>query len=107
RKCRQKRVCIHQSVFLDPALSRPPASEDWRSRPFLLTVAQHRSNKNLGLLLSGFRALRASDDKYRDLQLLIVGAEGPETPSLHALAARDELRESVAFRSALPDAELC
>jgi glycosyltransferase involved in cell wall biosynthesis len=72
-----------------------------------LAVAQHRSNKNLPLLLSAYAALRQQGAVPTDLRLIIVGAEGPETPTVRALVEKLALNEHVVFLSALPDAELC
>ena len=104
---RYKTARIYQAVALDPASSRVPKQREVRSGPFLLTVAQHRSNKNLSLLLSAYAALREESVSYSDLRLVIVGAEGPETRALHDFVERRSLSEHVIFQSALPDAELC
>jgi len=103
---RQKIARIYQSVLLDPASSRAPDVKQLRSHPFLLAVAQHRSNKNLKLLLSAFNALRQLGKQYRTLHLVIVGAAGPETNTLHGIIERYALGDHVHFRSALCDAEL-
>jgi glycosyltransferase involved in cell wall biosynthesis len=102
-----KAARIYQCVGINPAkLQRPllPALEDC---PFLLVVAQHRNNKNLGLLLSAFAELRKRDIRYREWCLVIVGGIGPETPLLHGLVQRLSLQRNVAFSSAVSDEELC
>ena len=102
-----KATRIYQSVSLDPASAQPSGRLQLRSRPFLLTVAQHRRNKNLTLLLSAFAALQRRDDSFRELQLLVVGAEGPETNTLHGMVKQHSLGDHVLFLSSLPDTELC
>jgi glycosyltransferase involved in cell wall biosynthesis len=95
---------IYQSVTLDPRQERAPATLEAGSRPFLLTVAQHRSNKNLDLLLWAFAELRR---RKTHLRLVVVGAEGPETGKLYVLVQRLRLQRDVLFLSDLPDDELC
>lgn len=102
-----KATRIYQSVSLGPASAQPPERQRLRSQPFLLTVAQHRRNKNLPILLSAFAALHRLDEAYRQLQLFIVGADGPETNALHSMVKQHSLGDHVAFLSSLPDAELC
>jgi len=74
--------------------------------PFVLTVAQHRSNKNLSLLLRSFHLFRAFADSPPDLKLAIVGMRGPETSNLERLVESLGLRESVFFFTNLKDAQL-
>lgn len=102
----RKALRIYQSVALNPNERRAPANEDLRRSPFLLAVAQHRSNKNLGLLLTAFAEFRRHK-AYELMRLLIVGAEGPETGKLRSLVQRLALGDFVAFQSSLLDAELC
>jgi glycosyltransferase involved in cell wall biosynthesis len=102
-----KRVSrIYQSVTLNPQYEQEPTHLLLRDQSFLLAVAQHRSNKNLDLLVKAFARLRHGDGNQR-LKLIIVGAEGPETGTLHALVDRLNLRGQVRFTASLPDAELC
>jgi glycosyltransferase involved in cell wall biosynthesis len=102
----RKAACIYQSAGLVPAREQAPANPKLCAEPFLLAVAQHRSNKNLDLLLSAFarfRRLRSSEVPRR---LMIVGSEGPETRNLQSLMQRLGLGGHVLFQSNLPDAEL-
>jgi glycosyltransferase involved in cell wall biosynthesis len=75
-------------------------------RPFLLAVAQHRRNKNLGLLLRGFADLRERGGQWEDLCLLIVGSSGPETGRLKQIVRQLSLRRCVVFRAGVTDPEL-
>jgi glycosyltransferase involved in cell wall biosynthesis len=72
---------------------------------FVLSVAQHRENKNLALLLEAFGSLKAKTTAFQKLQLLIVGAPGPETERITELARR-MAPGSVVFVSGLSDQEL-
>ncbi len=103
----RKAMRIYQTVTLDPGNSSRPEQLAIAASPFLLTVAQHRRNKNLQLLLSAFAELRLQEKSTHRLRLLIVGAEGPETSNLHSLVQRLSLQQYVHFESALTDAELC
>jgi glycosyltransferase involved in cell wall biosynthesis len=103
---RSKATRIYQIVTLDPRVAHAPNAPERDARPFLLAVAQHRSNKNLDLLLRAFVELRATT-QLKHMRLIIVGAEGPETAKLYALAKGSSLEDHVLFRSAVTDAELC
>ena len=72
-------------------------------QPFLLTVAQHRRNKNLPLTLDAFRRLSPSNP---ELLLVIVGNEGPETPSLHKLLEDEQLHARVLLLHGISDNHL-
>jgi glycosyltransferase involved in cell wall biosynthesis len=102
----RKAIRIYQQVALNPANETAPALEELRTQPFLLSVAQHRSNKNLDLLLLAFAAIRHLSRSSK-LRLVIVGAEGPETSKLHALTRQLRLEDHVSFLSNLTDFELC
>ena len=101
-----KAMRIYQSVALDPQETRAPTNSKLRAQPFLLAVAQHRSNKNLDLLLSAFAEFRrfVARDSF---QLVIVGSEGPKTYDLRSLTERLSLQQHVHFLSELTDAKLC
>jgi glycosyltransferase involved in cell wall biosynthesis len=103
----RKATRIYQTVTFDPGNGGRPGQPEIAGSPFLLTVAQHRRNKNLQLLLSAFAELRQQDKSNDRLRLVIVGAEGPETASLHSLIQRLSLQHCLHFESALTDAELC
>lgn len=103
----QKATRIYQTVALDPSNGNRPGRPEIAASPFLLTVAQHRRNKNLQLLLSAFAELRQQEESTNLLRLVIVGAEGPETANLYSLVQRLSLQPYVHFESALADIELC
>jgi|HubBroStandDraft_5_1064220.scaffolds.fasta_scaffold18074_2 glycosyltransferase involved in cell wall biosynthesis len=107
RVASEKAIRIYQSVALDPSDEKAPSNPHLTAQPFLLTVAQHRRNKNVGLLLSAFDLLRQRNPASRRLRLLIIGAEGPETRTLRSLVQRLSLEQLVHFESALSDGELC
>jgi len=83
----------------------PPASlAGMKTGGFVLTVAQHRKNKNLDLLIRGFTEL--ADYRGFDGPLVIVGSEGPETASLQKLSKSLGAFERVIFIRSILDAEL-
>ena len=102
----RKATTIRQGVAIDPRRSRMPLIPEISGRSFLLAVGQHRRNKNLSLLLSAVAELRQRDQS-RGMRLLIVGAEGPETRTLHAVMKQHSIQDQVIFRKALSDDELC
>lgn len=88
--------------------SEPPREPTFAAklngRPFLLTVAQHRSNKNLDLLLGSYRQLRHR--REIDHALIIIGGVGPETPTLNHLVSSWGLESCVTFVHSVTDGEL-
>jgi glycosyltransferase involved in cell wall biosynthesis len=78
--------------------------EGMGSEGFVLTVAQHRKNKNLDLLIRGFTELANYGGFHGPL--LIVGSEGPETAALHRLSKSLGVSERVKFIHSILDTEL-
>ena len=74
---------------------------------FLMSVAQHRKNKNLDLLIQAFAQLRQTGKLVTETQLVIVGSPGPETENLKSLIERLELTGKVKMLSSISDGELC
>jgi glycosyltransferase involved in cell wall biosynthesis len=73
---------------------------------FILTVGQHRKNKNLDLVIRAFEHLVSARDFSGDMGLVIAGAPGPETFVLRNLASGLISTSRVSFLSGLSDAEL-
>jgi glycosyltransferase involved in cell wall biosynthesis len=73
---------------------------------FLLTVGQHRQNKNLDLLQQAFAKLRSSGNIPADWKLVIVGSEDRKTPELHALTGQLGLSDRVVYLSSISDSDL-
>ena len=71
-----------------------------------MTVAQHRKNKNLNLLIEAYGQLLSHDKLPENSRLLLVGSAGPETDSLKALVHTLKLEEKIHFLSGLTDEEL-
>lgn len=94
--------CV-EPVFESTSHAPMPALEGSR---FLLSVAQHRSNKNIPLLIEVFQHLVRHDRLSPETKLLIVGISGPETSLIQRLISRPELAERVHLLEGLTDAEL-
>lgn len=75
--------------------------------PYILSVGQHRKNKNLDLLIKAYNQLVQEHWLDKTIKLLIVGSSGPETSSLTRLIQELSLEDSVLMLSAIEDEELC
>jgi glycosyltransferase involved in cell wall biosynthesis len=73
---------------------------------FLLTVAQHRANKNLPLAVRAFHRLMTESILSADSGFVIVGCRGPETASLEAEIRSCGLQDRVQLMESIPDSEL-
>jgi glycosyltransferase involved in cell wall biosynthesis len=73
---------------------------------FVLTVGQHRANKNLDLIIEAYRRLKAQGRIDQQMRLVIVGVAGPETERLVRRVSDWQLQNDVLFLSGLTDAEL-
>lgn len=96
---------VHAGI--DPSLmsdaeARRPVQLGGGERTFFLAVGTLKPHKNHARLL---RAWSRACDASRDALLLIAG-DGPEAPSLRALAAELELGDRVAFLGGVDDAVL-
>ena len=103
-KAQQKAVKIFNVVQPWRVTPRSPMAVRFKS--FVLTVAQHRPNKNLLLGIEGFAQLRQQKIVPPHSGLVIVGSPGPETRSLKQTIARLQLENAVQMISAVPEAEL-
>jgi len=101
-----KAVRIYQSVEFGSIDSQKPAMPEMNGRPFLLSVAQHRRNKNLEILLTGFAELRRRGGRWQGMALLIVGSKGPETARLERVVRQLSLQGRVVFQAGATDREL-
>lgn len=74
--------------------------------PFLLSVAQHRKNKNLHLLIQAFANLLQHQKLEKTTELIIVGSSGPETEALQQQIAALQLQSQVRLLASICDQEL-
>jgi glycosyltransferase involved in cell wall biosynthesis len=101
----QKAVRIYNCVEPPPALIEPRAYRTLLNDRFVLTVAQHRNNKNIPLLIRAFyRLLQSARPPVP--KLVVVGIEGPETQSIRSLITHLHLDEYVILVHGLGEVEL-
>lgn len=91
--------CVEPATQVHPEQSL----RDWSCRPFLLTVSQHRRNKNIPLLLHVFHRLLAERRIAPEMRLMVIGIPGPETARLHRLVSELQLGDRVLFVHGLSD----
>lgn len=101
-----KAVRIYQSVEFGRINGEKPAIPEMNGRRFLLSVAQHRRNKNLEILLKGFAELLRRGSQWKGMCLLIVGGKGPETAHLERVVRQLALQRQVIFHAGVTDEEL-
>jgi glycosyltransferase involved in cell wall biosynthesis len=74
---------------------------------FLLTVAQHRKNKQIDILIKSYYLLIKNNKIQKSTKLFIVGSEGPETENIRNLISQLSLQDRVLLVSSIDDSELC
>jgi glycosyltransferase involved in cell wall biosynthesis len=102
----QRAIRIYNSAEPSRSWSDTSPVPDWRGEPFILTVSQHRRNKNVSLLIRVFNALLRGERLHPHTKLVVVGIEGPETPRLQKLVADLKLLRNVVFLQGVTDDEL-
>jgi glycosyltransferase involved in cell wall biosynthesis len=76
------------------------------SIPFLLSVAQHRKNKNLNLLIYAYEFLLRMKKIDVATKLILVGSQGPETENLMHQIKELKLQDNIHLLSSINDGEL-
>jgi len=104
RRFLSKSVVIPNAARLNSVTSKRPQALCFEN--YVLSVAQHRQNKNLSLAIRGFAKARATGVLPRQTGLVIVGAPGPETARLRDSVREWGIGDSVRFLSSLRDPEL-
>ncbi len=84
----------------------PRVFRDKESIPFLLSVAQHRKNKNLDLLIYSYGFLLRMKKIDAATKLVLVGSQGPETENLIRQIADLKLQDNIQLLSSINDGEL-
>jgi len=98
---------IYNSVDFRDTSPQCPQAFTGQAPPFLLSVAQHRKNKNLHLIIQAFANLLKHQKIEKTTELVLVGSSGPETESLQQQIATLHLRSQVRLLAAVTDQELC
>jgi len=102
----QKAVRVHNIVEAELRCAALAPNPGWQDKPFLLSVAQHRHNKNLPILIRAYDRLLRTARISPETRLIIVGIPGPETPLLHRLVSRSGLSGKVRFLEGISGPEL-
>jgi glycosyltransferase involved in cell wall biosynthesis len=95
--------------FADFKEVQPEVPQLFRSKrgiPFLLSVAQHRKNKNLNLLIYSYGFLLRMQKIDAATKLILVGSQGPETENLMRQIEELKLQDNVHLLSSINDGEL-
>ncbi len=102
----KKAVVVHNSVAPQPRVAASSPLPQWSGEPFLLSVAQHRRNKNLLFLLRVFERLLRTHRIAQHTRLVIVGIPGPETNAILRFLAAAGIGDRVLLLNGLSDEEL-
>ena len=105
-KPQQKTEVIYNYVDFEGIETKAPQAIGEDSQ-FILSVAQHRQNKNLDLLIKAYAKLLETSKIAPECKLIIVGTSGPKTENIKNLIFQLELKDKVNLLSALDDGELC
>jgi glycosyltransferase involved in cell wall biosynthesis len=106
RHVAQKALRIYNCVEPIEQCATQSPLHDWSGEPFLLSVAQHRSNKNIPFLLRVFQRLIRLGLVDPSMQLIVIGIPGPETRRIQRIIERAGLGQSVHLMQGLSDADL-
>ena len=101
-----KAIRIYNCVEMDPVRSEQSPIPDWHGEPFLLSVSQHRKNKNIPLLIRVFHRLLRDGLIHEGMRLVVIGIVGPETTSICQLISKLRLGERVLFLQGLSEPAL-
>jgi glycosyltransferase involved in cell wall biosynthesis len=103
RFAHRKGVVIPNCAIISFVESVPPGG---KRDPFLLVVAQHRTNKNISLAIKVFEELLQREKIEKSTTLLVVGNYGPETATIKELIKKKSLGKNVRLKIGLNDGEL-
>jgi glycosyltransferase involved in cell wall biosynthesis len=106
REVWRKAVRVYNCVEPEPLCALHSPIPEWQGEPFLLSIAQHRRNKNIPLLIGAFHRLLRQGKIDQTMKLVIVGIAGPETSHIRELVSRHDLSRSVLFLEGLAEADL-
>lgn len=106
RSVMEKAVRIYNCVEAEPLYDNDSPIHGWRGEPFLLSVAQHRKNKNIPLIIQALNRLLQTKRIRPDMKLVVIGIAGPETERIHQLVSDLHMDGRVIFMHGLPEAAL-
>ena len=102
----RKAIRIYNCVEAESRRASISPLPDWSGEPFLLSIAQHRRNKNLPLLIRAFDSLLRSGRIELRAKLVIVGIQGPETSKIERLLSSSGLSPRVHLLEGISEQEL-
>jgi len=102
----EKTVRIYNCVEAEPTCAEYSPIPGWHGDPFLLSISQHRKNKNIPLLIGALHRLIHNRRIHPDMKLVVIGIPGPETKRIHRLVSDLHLNERLIFLQGLPEAAL-
>lgn len=102
----KKALRIYNCLEPSTDYTSDPPIPNWNGEPFLLSVAQHRKNKNLILLIEAFDTLIRRQFISPNTQLLVVGIAGPETRHVLQTICMLGLSQQVHLLQGLSEGEL-
>ena len=104
-KCTEGKLAVIPNS-LSPTTTEPRFPDNWTDGSFVLSVAQHRANKNLALALDGFRGMLDRGVVPEESRFVLVGSAGPETARIKARATELGLDHKFVLLDSVSDSEL-
>ena len=101
-----KALRIYNCVEREPVCAEHSPIPGWQGEPFLLSVSQHRKNKNIPLLIQAFHRLLLNGSIDPGMKLVVIGITGPETARIHQLVSDLRLDHKVVFLQGLSEPAL-
>jgi glycosyltransferase involved in cell wall biosynthesis len=102
----RKATRIYNCVEPEPLCATVSPIPGWLGESFLLSIAQHRRNKNIALLIRAFHRLHRRSEINSSMKLVVVGIAGPETRRIHQLVSQLGLGRSVLLLRGLSEPQL-
>ncbi len=102
----RKAIRVFNSVEAEPLTLNVSPIPGWSGEPFLLSIAQHRRNKNIPLLIRAFDLLLRSGRIESNSKLVIVGNHGPESSKIDRLLSASGLSQCVHLLEGISEQEL-
>jgi glycosyltransferase involved in cell wall biosynthesis len=104
----QDSVLIYNIVdFNNVEPKTPDLFKENENTPFVLSVGQHRANKNIRLLIDSYAFLVKMQQIETSINLIVVGSNGPETAHLRQQIQDLKLQTKVHLLGSIDDSELC
>ncbi len=104
---KEKNRVVYNYVDFEKTQPKRPVQLNLENHPFILSVAQHRKNKNLDLLIQAYDQLLQQSKIEPSTKLILVGSTGPETGNLIELIHTKSLADRVFLTSSIDDEQLC